>query len=158
VPDSEPGPERPPAGAGDPAEQERRRRRNEKRRERAETGAEVAAESGCSVPGCDRLGGGGRGGGSSRGGGGGCDACGCDLLLFLRLAPLLLAVAAVLPAGGSGRGLRALIRGYQRRLSRFTPACPGTPSCSAYALIAIEVLGPRHGLAAAARRIGGCGR
>ncbi len=95
----------------------------------------------CDGPHCDGCGGSG---------------CGCDLLLFVRLSTLLLAVAAVLPEIGTGRTVRALIRGYQRGLSRFTPICPSTPSCSAYALLAVETLGPRRGLAAAARRIGGC--
>jgi putative component of membrane protein insertase Oxa1/YidC/SpoIIIJ protein YidD len=61
------------------------------------------------------------------------------------------------PARGSGRQVRALIRGYQRWLSRYTPACPSNPSCSAYALAAVGALGPRRGLAAAALRIKSCG-
>jgi putative component of membrane protein insertase Oxa1/YidC/SpoIIIJ protein YidD len=65
--------------------------------------------------------------------------------------------SAVTPAWGNGRLVRALIRGYQQWLSRYTPACPSNPSCSAYALAAVEASGPRRGLAAAALRIRGCG-
>jgi len=96
------------------------------------------------------------------GGCGSCDACdgpdcGCDFLLFLRLSTVLLLVAAVLPAVGADHLVGALIRGYQRWLSRFTPACPSTVSCSAYALAAVHRLGARRGLAAAAHRVERCG-
>ena len=88
----------------------------------------------------------------------GCDGpdCGCDLLLFLRLSTLLLAVAAIVPATGADRLVCALIRGYRRWLTRFTPRCPGSPSCSAYALAAVREHGARRGLAAAAHRIAAC--
>jgi putative component of membrane protein insertase Oxa1/YidC/SpoIIIJ protein YidD len=71
----------------------------------------------------------------------------------------MLAVAAlVVPEHPAGRRLvQALVRGYQRRLSRFTPDCPSTPSCSDYALAAVESLGARRGLLAAAGRIHRCG-
>ena len=86
-----------------------------------------------------------------------CDGCsGCDLLL-VRVSTLLFLAAAVLPGAGTGPLVRAAIRFYRRRLTRFTPACPSTPSCSAYALTAVEELGPRRGLAAAARRVRACG-
>ena len=91
----------------------------------------------------------------------GCDSCdgpdcGCDLLLFLRLSTLLLVVAALLPGVGCDGLVVASIRGYQRWLSRFTPACPGSPNCSAYALAAVRHLGARRGLVAAARRVQHC--
>ncbi|QNG55658.1 membrane protein insertion efficiency factor YidD [Pseudonocardia petroleophila] len=50
-----------------------------------------------------------------------------------------------------------MIRFYRRRLTRFTPRCPSTPSCSAYALTAVEERGVRRGLVLAARRIRECG-
>jgi putative component of membrane protein insertase Oxa1/YidC/SpoIIIJ protein YidD len=161
---------------------ERERRRRAERRKRredddsdpvgdaldaAETAGDVA--DGCSrLPGCGR--GGGRGGrgdgcgsgggsGGGRGGGGGCDGCDgpCDFTL-LRLSSLLVLAAVLLPDRPAGRRLvRALVRGYQRRLTRFTPACPSTPNCSAYALTAVDSLGVRHGLVAAAARVRGCG-
>lgn len=86
-----------------------------------------------------------------------CDACdldcgGCNLL---RLS-LVLSTAALLVPPTAGRLVVGLIRAYRRRLSRFTPACPATPSCSAYALAAVETFGPRPGLAAAARRVRTC--
>jgi putative component of membrane protein insertase Oxa1/YidC/SpoIIIJ protein YidD len=65
-------------------------------------------------------------------------------------------VAALLPAVGCDRLMAASIRGYQRWLTRFTPNCPGSPSCSAYALAAVRRLGARRGLAAAARRVQHC--
>jgi hypothetical protein len=91
----------------------------------------------------------------------GCDSCdgpdcGCDVLLFVRLSTLLLVVAALLPAVGCDRLVAASIRGYQRWLTRFTPNCPGFPSCSAYAWAAVRRLGARRGLAAAARRVQNC--
>ena len=91
----------------------------------------------------------------------GCDSCdgpdcGCDVLLFVRLSTVLLVVAALLPAVGCDALVAASIRGYQRWLTRFTPRCPGSPSCSAYALAAVRRLGARRGLAAAARRVAHC--
>lgn len=53
-----------------------------------------------------------------------CDCGGCDLL---RLSTVLALVAFVVPAGAGGL-MAALIRLYQRSLTRFTPACPSTPS------------------------------
>jgi hypothetical protein len=91
----------------------------------------------------------------------GCDSCdgpdcGCDVLLFVRLSTLLLVAAALLPAVGCDALVAASIRGYQRWLTRFTPRCPGSPSCSAFALAAVRRLGARRGLAAAARRVQHC--
>jgi hypothetical protein len=97
---------------------------------------------GCDVPGCD-----------------GCDvpSCdGCDCNLLLRLSTVLAVAAARVP-GRAGRPVLALLRFYRRRLTRFTPACPSTPSCSAYAVRAVQDLGARRGLAAAARRVRACG-
>ena len=59
-------------------------------------------------------------------------------------------------AGGTGL-VRAAIRGYRRWLTQYTPACPSTPSCSGYALAAVETHGARRGLVLAARRIRACG-
>jgi hypothetical protein len=90
-----------------------------------------------------------------------CDACDvCDFCDFplLRISSLLLFTAAVVPDAGGRRPTTALIRFYRRHLSRFTPTCPSTPSCSAYALASVETLGTRRGLAAAAHRLRGCGR
>jgi putative component of membrane protein insertase Oxa1/YidC/SpoIIIJ protein YidD len=83
------------------------------------------------------------------------DACDCGgfpllkLSLLLTVAGLLLPASAVRPVGG-------LIRAYQRHLTRFTPPCPAAPSCSAYALRAVQRLGARRGLAAAAARVRAC--
>lgn len=149
------------------AEDERRRReeerREEKRRKRGDVAegagdaADAVAGSGCSMPG--RGCGGRRSGGRSRDGDG-CDACdACDLLLLsLHLSALLHAVAAVLPRRHGTSAVVAVIRGYQRLLSRFTVRCPQTPSCSAYALDAVRTLGPRRGMRAAAARISACGQ
>jgi putative component of membrane protein insertase Oxa1/YidC/SpoIIIJ protein YidD len=63
----------------------------------------------------------------------------------------------LVPNRGRGAVLAALSF-YRRRLTRFTPACPSTPSCSAYAVSAVQALGARRGLAAAARRVRDCGR
>ena len=125
--------------------------------------------SGQSSEGCGGWfggGGGGRSGGSgsgcgggSGGGGGGCDGCDCNftLLNLLSVSTLLVVAARLLPGSGTRPVVRVLIRGYQRRLTRFTPTCPQTPSCSAYALTAVDELGTRRGLRAAARRVASCG-
>jgi len=81
-------------------------------------------------------------------------ACECWFLL-LRLS-LLLTVAALLLPASAGVPVAAAIRFYRRLLTRFTPACPSTPSCSAYALDAVQRLGVRRGLAAAAARVCAC--
>lgn len=109
-----------------------------------ETGVDKAADGACSS--CDGC--------------NGCDGCDlpCDLLLFLRLSTMLLAIAVLVPRRSGGRLIVAAIRFYRRRLTRFTPRCPGTPSCSAFALQAIAAVGPRYGLVAAAARIRNCGR
>ncbi|WP_374112189.1 membrane protein insertion efficiency factor YidD [Pseudonocardia sp. TRM90224] len=112
--------------------------------EAATTGADVATSIGVESSYCDWS-----------GCGDGCSICDCSALL--QLSSLLLLAAAVVPDAGGGV-VRALIRSYQRWLTRFTPRCPSTPSCSAYAITAVEDLGPRRGLAAAARRVRECGR
>ena len=87
-----------------------------------------------------------------------CDCGGCDLL---RVSSLLALVALVAPASTGGlvaTVIELAIRGYRRWLTRFTPACPSEPSCSAYALTAVTTLGARRGLRAAARRVRSCGR
>ncbi len=123
----------------------------EQRRRNTGNGGGRGDPDGCDTPGCDSP---------------GCDLpdcdcnlCdGCDFLLFVRLSSLLFLVAAVVPERGGAAVVRALLRLYRRRLTRFTPACPSTPSCSAYATAAVERLGVRRGLAAAARRVRTCGQ
>ena len=84
------------------------------------------------------------------------DACDCGGFPLLKLS-FLLTVAALLVPASAARPVGGLIRSYQRLLTRFTPACPSSPSCSAYALTAVQRLGARHGLAAAAARVRACG-
>jgi putative component of membrane protein insertase Oxa1/YidC/SpoIIIJ protein YidD len=69
---------------------------------------------------------------------------------------VLLLLSMVLPDAAAG-SVAAAIRFYRRRLTRYTRACPGTPSCSAYALAAVARLGARRGLRAAAQRLRACG-
>jgi hypothetical protein len=146
--------------AGDETERQRRRReRRQRRREERRDGLEAAGDT-CEAiesvrscgSGCARL-------GRGRGGGGG-DGCSCDGpcdLPQLRVSPLLLLAAAVVPASGASGLVRAALLGYQRWLSRFTPTCPSTPSCSAYALAAVARHGARRGLRLAAARVRACG-
>lgn len=47
---------------------------------------------------------------------------------------------------------------YRRHLTRYTPTCPLTPSCSTYALHAVRTLGARRGLEATLRRLDECRR
>jgi hypothetical protein len=83
-----------------------------------------------------------------------CD--GCDVCGFPLLSMTLLAVATLVPDAGTTLVSRA-IAGYQRWLTRFTVACPSTPSCSAYAAAAVRERGARHGLRLAAARLRRCG-
>jgi putative component of membrane protein insertase Oxa1/YidC/SpoIIIJ protein YidD len=84
------------------------------------------------------------------------DACDCGGFPLLKLS-LLLTVAALLLPASAARPVGGLIHAYQRHLTRFTPPCPAAPSCSAYALRAVQRLGARRGLAAAAARVRACG-
>lgn len=55
------------------------------------------------------------------------------------------------------RVLIILVRGYQLAISRWLPPrCRFHPSCSAYAITAIETHGAARGAWMAARRIGRC--
>jgi putative component of membrane protein insertase Oxa1/YidC/SpoIIIJ protein YidD len=85
-----------------------------------------------------------------------CDGCECDGFPLLRLSAMLTVAALVLPASAGGPVV-GLIRFYRRLLTRFTRPCPSTPSCSAYALAAVQDLGARRGLVAAADRLRACG-
>ncbi|WP_158228064.1 membrane protein insertion efficiency factor YidD [Pseudonocardia sp. MH-G8] len=109
----------------------------------------------------DRLGGAAEVGdvaGDAASGCGGCDGCdgigGCNLL---RVSSVLFLAAFLVPDAAGRRPVVGLLRAYRRWFTRFTPRCPSTPSCSAYALAAVMSLGPRRGLATAARRVGECG-
>jgi hypothetical protein len=128
-------------------DEEERRRRQEQAGQSDDPATDAAASGvgwcdGCDVPDCDLL--------------PDCDCGGCDFPL-LRVSTLLALVALVVPARTGGL-VEVLIRGYRRWLTRFTPACPSHPSCSAYALGAVQTLGARRGLRAAARRVRACGR
>jgi hypothetical protein len=91
-----------------------------------------------------------------------CDVPGCDLPcdcnLLLRVSTLLRLAALLAPGRAGRRPVLALLGLYRRRLTRFTPRCPSAPSCSAYAVAAVQALGPRRGLTAAASRVRDCGR
>jgi uncharacterized protein len=52
--------------------------------------------------------------------------------------------------------LRAMIFGYQAATSGRSPACRFVPSCSEYALEAIDRFGARKGSALAVRRLARC--
>lgn len=91
-----------------------------------------------------------------------CDGCDlCDALWgwhVLRVSTVLVGAAALAPRRRGTGAVRAVIVGYRRWLTRYTAHCPSTPSCSTYALDAVERLGPRRGLRAAAQRVRSCGR
>jgi Putative membrane protein insertion efficiency factor len=140
-------------GRDDELAEEERRRRQEQAGEAGGTGTEAAAENsgwcdGCDFPGCDGC------------DTPDCDCGGCDFPL-LRVSTLLALVTLVVPVGTGGLVaalVELLLCGYRRWLTRFTPACPSEPSCSAYALAAVQTLGARRGLRAAARRVRACAR
>lgn len=50
------------------------------------------------------------------------------------------------------------LRWYGRHLSRFTPRCPQTPSCSTFAVAAVREHGAREGLRLAVARVEQCGK
>lgn len=52
----------------------------------------------------------------------------------------------------------ALIRLYQKTLTRYTPKCPMTVSCSEYAYQSIHAYGVRDGLALTVARLQVCGK
>jgi putative membrane protein insertion efficiency factor len=54
------------------------------------------------------------------------------------------------------RALRAFIRVYQAARAGRSPVCRFVPSCSDYALEALENFGARRGLALTARRLARC--
>lgn len=58
--------------------------------------------------------------------------------------------------GLATRALTALIRLYQLLRSGHVSPCRFTPTCSQYALEAVELHGTRRGLGLAARRLGRC--
>ena len=59
--------------------------------------------------------------------------------------------------GFAARGLIAPIRVYRRFLSPlFPPACRFQPTCSQYAIEAIEMHGPMRGVGLALRRLSRC--
>jgi len=61
------------------------------------------------------------------------------------------------PPSVPARFLIGAVRGYQRFISPlFGPTCRFTPSCSAYALQAVQVHGAARGTWLAIRRIGRC--
>ena len=133
-------------GGDDGAAEEERRRRQEQAGESGDPVGDAAVAGsgwcdGCDVPDCDLP---------------DCDCGGCDFPL-LRVSTLLALVALIVPARIDGL-VAILIRGYRRWLTRFTPTCPSRPSCSAYALGAVQTLGARRGLLAAAWQVRACGR
>lgn len=60
------------------------------------------------------------------------------------------------PLGPVARLLRALVRGYQVAFSWRPSPCRFTPTCSAYAIEAIEAHGALRGTGLAIRRLGRC--
>ena len=58
--------------------------------------------------------------------------------------------------GPVGRLLRALVRGYQIAFSWRPSPCRFTPTCSAYAIEALEAHGALRGAGLAIRRLGRC--
>jgi putative component of membrane protein insertase Oxa1/YidC/SpoIIIJ protein YidD len=132
-------------GPDDELAEEERRQRREQAVDAGDAGTDVAAAStgwcdGCDFPSCDLP---------------DCDCGGCDLL---RVSSLLALVVPVGTGGLVATVIELSIRGYRRWLTRFTPACPSEPNCSAYALTAVTTLGARRDLRAAARRVRSCGR
>ncbi|MFC7533694.1 membrane protein insertion efficiency factor YidD [Actinoplanes sp. GCM10030250] len=93
----------------------------------------------CDVPACD------------------CDVPGCDcfsLSLLLRTAAVLTRTPA--PKGRAERTVTGAIRGYRRVSPKLPTRCRYTPTCSAYALEAIDRHGLGAGLRLAAARLSRC--
>ncbi|WIM94843.1 membrane protein insertion efficiency factor YidD [Actinoplanes oblitus] len=93
----------------------------------------------CDIPGCH------------------CDVPGCDLF---RLSTLLTVVALLghgPAAGPAQRMVTGAIRGYRKVSPKLPTRCRYQPTCSAYALAAVEKHGLRKGLRLAVARLRRCG-
>ncbi len=88
----------------------------------------------------------------------GCCNPGCDLF---RLSTLLTLVALLghraRPARPAERAVTAAIRGYRKVSPKLPTRCRYQPTCSAYALAAIDRHGLGKGLRLAAARLRRCG-
>lgn len=85
-----------------------------------------------------------------------CDIPGCDCF---SLSMMLRLFAALSRTPGSSRAERAVtgaIRGYRKVSPRLPTRCRYQPTCSAYALLAIERHGLRAGLRLTASRLARC--
>jgi putative membrane protein insertion efficiency factor len=92
----------------------------------------------CNLPNCD------------------CDIPGCDCF-SLSLVLRFFAVLSRTPGGNRAeRAVTGAIRGYRKVSPKLPTRCRYQPTCSAYALIAIERYGLRKGLKLTAARIARC--
>ncbi len=71
-------------------------------------------------------------------------------------SPTTFAKPSPAPASSRARALAALIRGYQRATAHRVAPCRFYPSCSAYALEAVETHGAARGAWLALRRLSKC--
>ena len=92
----------------------------------------------CDVPACD------------------CDVPFCDCFTLSMMLRLSAALARTPGAGRAERAVTGAIRGYRRVSPHLPTRCRYTPTCSAYALEAIERHGLRSGLRLTAARIARC--
>jgi putative membrane protein insertion efficiency factor len=100
--------------------------------------------------------------GCSDGCGDGCDGCGsgCDLNLMLIAAATVAAAGRVTSPPGARPGTGLLIRlvvAYRTHVSpRRAPCCRYTPTCSTYALTALQTHGPLRGTRLTLARLRRC--
>ncbi|MEU4419723.1 membrane protein insertion efficiency factor YidD [Actinoplanes sp. NPDC024001] len=86
-----------------------------------------------------------------------CDIPGCDFLTLSTLLRLTATLAGPRPRRGPAeQAVTGAIRGYRRVSPHLPTRCRYTPSCSAYALEAIERHGLGTGLRLAAARLTRC--
>ncbi|CCG03316.1 membrane protein insertion efficiency factor YidD [Blastococcus saxobsidens] len=85
------------------------------------------------------------------------NAVGCGMELLYVAPRSLPAVRAGARGRGLGAGLASAVRFYQREISpKRRPCCPFTPTCSTYAVEALETHGARRGSWLTLRRLLRC--
>ncbi|MEU4157192.1 membrane protein insertion efficiency factor YidD [Actinoplanes sp. NPDC026670] len=85
-----------------------------------------------------------------------CDIPGCDCFSLSMMLRLFAALSRTPGGSRAERAVTGAIRGYRKVSPRLPTRCRYQPTCSAYALLAIERHGLRAGLRLTAARLARC--